>query len=106
MSTSETGPSSPAQLPDYAELHCLTNFTFLRGASRPGELVEQAIRHGYRALAITDECSFAGVVRAYSALNEYDEARKKAHDEAVREARAAGGNTAAAAMGPFEPSLH
>ncbi|WP_042290561.1 error-prone DNA polymerase [Paraburkholderia mimosarum] len=117
MSTSGTGapspsqlpaqlpPQLPAQLPDYAELHCLTNFTFLRGASRPGELVEQAIRHGYRSLAITDECSFAGVVRAYSALNEYDEARKKAHDEAVREARALGGNAAAAALGPFEPSL-
>jgi len=118
MSTSGTGAPSPtqsstqlpaqfpAQLPDYAELHCLTNFTFLRGASRPGELVEQAIRHGYRALAITDECSFAGVVRAYSALNEYDEARRKAHDEAVREARELGGNSAAAALGPFEPSLH
>ncbi|MEX3825345.1 PHP domain-containing protein, partial [Paraburkholderia sp. BR14262] len=95
MSISGTGASSPpqlppqlaAQLPDYAELHCLTNFTFLHGASRPGEMVEQAIRHGYRALAITDECSFAGVVRAWSALNEYDEARKKAYDEAVREAR-------------------
>ncbi|MBV8628561.1 MAG: error-prone DNA polymerase, partial [Paraburkholderia sp.] len=117
MSTSGTGAPSPsqlppqlpaqlpAQLPDYAELHCLTNFTFLRGASRPGELVEQAIRHGYRSLAVTDECSLAGVVRAYSALNDYDEARKKAHDEAVREARALGGNAAAAALGPFEPSL-
>ncbi|SDE35318.1 error-prone DNA polymerase [Paraburkholderia lycopersici] len=101
--------SSSTQLPDYAELHCLTNFTFLRGASRPGELVEQAIRHGYRALAITDECSFAGVVRAYSALNEYDEPRKKAHDEAMREVRTRGGNAAAMAAvtpAPFEPSLH
>ncbi|WP_069262526.1 error-prone DNA polymerase [Paraburkholderia nodosa] len=114
MSISGTGASSPpqlppqlaAQLPDYAELHCLTNFTFLHGASRPGEMVEQAIRHGYRALAITDECSFAGVVRAWSALNEYDEARKKAYDEAVREARERGGHAAAAALGPFEPSLH
>lgn len=112
MSNSGTGASLPAQpysgtqLPDYAELHCLTNFTFLHGASRPGELVEQAIRHGYRALAITDECSFAGVVRAWSALNEYDEARKKAHDEAVREARGHGGEAAAAALGAFEPSLH
>ncbi|WP_322033183.1 error-prone DNA polymerase [Paraburkholderia sp. J76] len=96
----------PAQLPHYAELHCLTNFTFLRGASRPGEMVDQAIRHGYRALAITDECSFAGVVRAWSALNEYDEPRKKAYDEAVRAAGERGGDTAAAALGPFEPSLH
>ncbi|PID42465.1 MAG: error-prone DNA polymerase [Proteobacteria bacterium] len=52
---------------DYAELHCLTNFTFLRGASHPEELVEQAIRLGYKALAITDECSVSGVVRAHCA---------------------------------------
>ena len=51
----------------YAELHCLTNFTFLRGASHPHELVEQASALGYAALAITDECSVAGVVRAHVA---------------------------------------
>ena len=51
----------------YAELHCLTNFTFLRGASHPQELVERACALGYRALAITDECSVAGVVRAHLA---------------------------------------
>ncbi len=93
----------PPHLPDYAELHCLTNFTFLRGASSPKELVERAIQHGYRALAITDECSFAGVVRAFSALNEHDEPLRKAHDEAVREARASGG--AVAQQGSFVPSL-
>ncbi|HEX4648553.1 MAG TPA: PHP domain-containing protein, partial [Steroidobacteraceae bacterium] len=54
-------------LPDYAELHCLSNFTFLRGASHPHELVEQADALGYTALAITDECSVAGVVRAHMA---------------------------------------
>jgi error-prone DNA polymerase len=54
-------------MPTYAELHCLTNFTFLRGASHPQELVETALAHGYSALAITDECSLAGVVRAHSA---------------------------------------
>jgi error-prone DNA polymerase len=59
-----------AALPDYAELHCLSNFSFLRGASHPGELVERAASLGYRALALTDECSFAGVVRAYEALSE------------------------------------
>jgi error-prone DNA polymerase len=48
----------------YAELHCLTNFSFLRGASHPEELVERACKLGYSALAITDECSVAGVVRA------------------------------------------
>ena len=49
----------------YAELHCITNFTFLRGASHPQELVEQAGLLGYTAIAITDECSVAGVVRAH-----------------------------------------
>jgi len=48
----------------YAELHCLSNFTFLRGASHPEELVERACNLGYTAIAITDECSMAGVVRA------------------------------------------
>jgi error-prone DNA polymerase len=51
----------------YAELHCLTHFTFLRGASHPHELVGQAVELGYEALAITDECSVAGVVRAHVA---------------------------------------
>lgn len=54
-------------LPDYAEFHCLSNFTFLRGASHPEELVERAAALGYAALALTDECSFAGVVRAHIA---------------------------------------
>jgi len=49
----------------YAELHCLTNFSFLRGASHPEELVERAHEMGYAALAVTDECSLAGVVRAH-----------------------------------------
>ena len=49
----------------YAELHCLSNFSFQRGASHPEELVERASRLGYAALAITDECSVAGVVRAH-----------------------------------------
>jgi len=52
-------------LPSYAELHCLTNYTFLRGASHAEELVRQAWKMGYSALAITDECSMAGVVRAH-----------------------------------------
>jgi len=49
----------------YAELHCISNFTFLRGASHPEELVLRAQELGYAALAITDECSLAGVVRAH-----------------------------------------
>ncbi|MDZ7891211.1 MAG: error-prone DNA polymerase [Rhodoferax sp.] len=51
--------------PAYAELHCLSNFSFQRGASQLEELVERAHRLGYAALAITDECSVAGVVRAH-----------------------------------------
>jgi len=51
----------------YAELHALTNFSFLRGASQPEEMVLQALALGYRALAVTDECSLAGVVRAHIA---------------------------------------
>jgi error-prone DNA polymerase len=57
-------------LPAYAELHCLSNFTFLRGASHPEELVKRAAALPYRALAITDECSLAGVVRAHVAAKE------------------------------------
>ncbi len=54
-------------LPDYAELHCVSNFSFLRGASRPEELVERAKALGYAAIAITDECSLSGVIRAHLA---------------------------------------
>ena len=54
----------------YAELHCISNFTFLRGASHPAELVQRAKQLGYAALALTDECSLAGSVRAYAAARE------------------------------------
>lgn len=57
-------------LPAYAELRCVSNFTFLRGASRPEELVQRAKALGYSALAMTDECSMAGVVRAHVAAKE------------------------------------
>src|SRR5438105_6386035 len=57
-------------IPGYAELHCLTNYSFLRGASGPEELVHRAAELGYKALAITDECSVAGVVRAHVAAKE------------------------------------
>ena len=52
----------------YAELHCLSNFSFQRGASHPEELVTQAAAFGYAAIALTDECSLAGIVRAHRAL--------------------------------------
>ncbi len=56
---------SLSPLPGYAELHCRSNFSFLTGASHPAELVQRAKQLGYAALAITDECSLAGVVRAH-----------------------------------------
>jgi error-prone DNA polymerase len=55
----------------YAELHTLSNFTFLRGASHPEELVQTAAALGYEALAITDECSMSGIVRAHAAAQEF-----------------------------------
>jgi len=61
-----------AFIPDYAELDCLSNFSFLKGASHPEELVERAAELGYEALALSDECSLAGVVRAWT------EAKKQA----------------------------
>ena len=57
-------------LPAYAELHCLSNFSFLRGASHPEELIERAQALGYAALAITDECSVAGAARAHFAAKD------------------------------------
>ncbi|HVL75452.1 MAG TPA: PHP domain-containing protein, partial [Noviherbaspirillum sp.] len=64
-------PAPPSTLPAYAELQCVSNFSFLRGASRPEELVERAATLGYSALALTDECSLAGVVRAHVAAREH-----------------------------------
>jgi len=62
-------PAAPVA--GYAELHCISHFTFLRGASGPEELVARAKALGYRALAITDECSVAGVVRAHVAAQDH-----------------------------------
>ncbi|KPN91008.1 DNA polymerase [Pseudomonas nunensis] len=52
---------------EYAELHCLSNFSFQRGASSALELFQRAKHQGYQALAITDECTLAGIVRAWQA---------------------------------------
>ncbi len=57
-------------LPAYAELHCLSNFSFLRGASHPEELVERARALDYAALALTDECSVAGAAAAHVAAKD------------------------------------
>ena len=62
--------ASLPDLPAYAELHCLSNFSFLRGASSAEELVGRAAELGYSALAVTDECSLAGIVRAHVAAKE------------------------------------
>src|SRR5438270_4680698 len=63
---SDTGPSPHA----YAELSVTTNFSFLRGASHPDELVVRAAELGYRAIGVTDVNSLAGVVRAHVAAKE------------------------------------
>jgi len=57
----------PREAPACAELHCLSNFSFQRGASSARELFDRANKLGYAALAITDECSLAGIVRALEA---------------------------------------
>ncbi|MBI1685188.1 error-prone DNA polymerase [Caulobacter hibisci] len=57
----------PANLGAYVELQCASHFSLLRGASSPGELFEEAARLGYRALAICDRNSLAGIVRAHVA---------------------------------------
>ena len=85
-------PRVDAALPGYAELHCLTHFSFQRGASSPEELVRRAQALGYAALAITDECSVAGAVQAWRA-------RAELKGEGQGEARAD-------AAGPGSEALH
>ncbi|WP_394239761.1 error-prone DNA polymerase [Vibrio astriarenae] len=55
----------------YSELFCQSNFSFLTGASHPEELVRQADFLRYKAIAITDECSVAGIVRAHTAIKDH-----------------------------------
>jgi error-prone DNA polymerase len=62
--------TSPEAAPAFAELQCASNYSFLKGASHPEELVERAIALGYQGLAVTDECSLAGVVKAHVATEE------------------------------------
>jgi error-prone DNA polymerase len=75
-------PARPALaddgLPGYAELHCRSNFSFLTGASHPSELVARAAELGYAAIAITDECSVAGIVRAHEEYKRQKEAAEAA----------------------------
>ncbi len=81
-----TPPFSSSALPDYAELYCQSNYSFLQGASHPEELVQQAFKLNYMALAITDECSVAGVVRAHA---EVERLNKPILEEAERRKKAA-----------------
>jgi error-prone DNA polymerase len=55
----------------YTELQVTTNFSFLRGASHPEEMVEQAAMYGYKSIAITDRNTFAGIVRAHVASRQF-----------------------------------
>ena len=55
---------------NYAELHCKTNYSFLTGASHADELVARAIELDYTALAVTDENTLAGIVRAFAAIRQ------------------------------------
>ncbi len=59
----------------FVELHSLTNYSFLRAASHPEELVQQALLEGYNGLAITDECSVAGAVKAWREWQKYQDAQ-------------------------------
>ncbi|MFD0666382.1 error-prone DNA polymerase [Ramlibacter sp. MAHUQ-53] len=74
-------PGDEPPLPAYAELQCLTNFSFQRGASHPHELVRRAFNLGYAALALTDECSVAGAVQAWTALREHLQAARRLEQE-------------------------
>ena len=63
----------PFDAGQYAELDVVTNFSFLRGASHPDELIYRATELGYKAIAITDINSLAGVVRAFDATKQVTE---------------------------------
>ena len=102
-----------AALPAYAELHCRSNCSFLTGASHPEELVERAQALGYSALALTDECSLGGVVRAHAEAERLHlrlivgaEIGLSAPAQKGRATRVAGGvGSASAVASPAEPRL-
>ena len=98
-------PSSQAAPPPYAELHCLTHFSFQRGASSPQELVHRAWALGYSALAITDECSVAGVVRAWQTLGELEKSAAAPGDGSVGAQALAALHSARAASGMSDAPL-
>jgi len=67
--TKETAPHILQNQPPYAEIAVTSNFSFLRGASRPEELMATACLYGYAAIGIADRNTLAGVVRAYAAFD-------------------------------------
>ena len=79
--------NGPDALPRYAELYCLSNFSFQRGAAHPQELVRRAYDLGYEALALTDECSMAGVVRALSGWADYQRFIERLDEDRAPERR-------------------
>ena len=91
-------------LPAYAELHCRTNFSFLSAASHPEELVDRAPALGYAALAITDECSLAGVVRAHGQARQVG-LHLVLGAEMQLEAAAEGGGASGSTPAPGSPPL-
>lgn len=95
--------SIPIALPDYAELHCQSYFSFLQGASAPEALVERAHELGYRALALTDECSMAGVVRAHSLARQRSVKLVLGSTFAVHEEHASPGQTDG--IGPWRVTI-
>ena len=68
--TDSNATNSPQPPPAFAELHCISNYSFLRGASHPEEMVQRAYELGYKAIAITDECSYSGLVKAHKTAQE------------------------------------
>jgi error-prone DNA polymerase len=62
---SESAPTAPPTLPRYAELQVTSNYSFLRGASHPEELLAAAKLLGHEGLAITDRNTLAGVLRSH-----------------------------------------
>ena len=76
----DPGPEDKPRRPDgpvvpYAELHCHSYYSFLDGASSPEHLVEESVRLGLEALALTDHDGFYGVVRMAEAAEEYEDLR-------------------------------
>jgi error-prone DNA polymerase len=71
--TSGEPPVPAVSMPAYAELAITSNFSFLRGASKPEEFIRQAMALGLDGIGIADRNSVAGVVRAYYALEQLNE---------------------------------